>query len=269
MAKLTLRFRDRVLQEVGIGESLVKIGRAIDNDVVIDNPAVSGQHASVENLGGMYVLEDLKSTNGTFVNDKRISRCRLQDGDLVRIGKHELAFEHAGQEEAEEAPAEQSSPGDSAPDSIPDMGGTVFLDTKAHKELVAKLEASQKKEQQPAVGAPAVGAPPAAAAPAQVTPKIAILTVLTGSTDKSEYTLQAGTSIIGKTPSAAIRLKGWFKPKVGVAISRKGESYEVTPVAGKSELNHQRLTRPSGLSNGDVLRVSGVTLQFSLKSDQE
>ena len=71
MPKLILKFEERELQECAVGTHPVSIGRLPDNNVVIDNPAVSGRHARVYREGNHYVLEDLKSTNGTFVNGQR------------------------------------------------------------------------------------------------------------------------------------------------------------------------------------------------------
>ena len=70
----------------------MQIGRLPDNTVAIDNPAVSGRHASVMRVGESYILKDLASTNGTFVNDARITEQFLHDGDVVHVGKHTILF---------------------------------------------------------------------------------------------------------------------------------------------------------------------------------
>ncbi|HYE88572.1 MAG TPA: FHA domain-containing protein [Vicinamibacterales bacterium] len=99
MAKLILTHEGRRLQACVVAARPVSIGRLSDNDLVIDNPAVSGHHARVYRETTHYVLEDLKSTNGTFVNDKPIARHTLRDGDTVLIGMHTLTFTHTGDEE--------------------------------------------------------------------------------------------------------------------------------------------------------------------------
>lgn len=96
MAKLTLKFEDRELKDCVVGAVPVSIGRLPDNDVVIDNPAVSGRHARVYREGKHFVLEDLKSTNGTFVNDKPVARHTLLEGDVVLVGKHTMVFTDQG-----------------------------------------------------------------------------------------------------------------------------------------------------------------------------
>ena len=68
--------------------------------IVIDNPAVRAGMPASSSEGNHYVVEDLKSTNGTFVNEKPIARHTLLDGDVVLVGKHSLVFSLAGGEQA-------------------------------------------------------------------------------------------------------------------------------------------------------------------------
>jgi len=93
MSKLTLQFEGRLLKEYSVGVGLT-IGRAPDNAVIIDNPAVSGHHARVFSESGAVILEDLNSTNGTFVNGQHTTRRVLRAGDVLQVGKHQLVFEH-------------------------------------------------------------------------------------------------------------------------------------------------------------------------------
>jgi pSer/pThr/pTyr-binding forkhead associated (FHA) protein len=92
MPRLILNFDEGDLQECAVGTDPVSIGRLPGNTVVIDHPAVSGRHARVHREGIDYVLEDLQSTNGTFVNDKAIARHTLLEGDVIVLGKHTLTF---------------------------------------------------------------------------------------------------------------------------------------------------------------------------------
>jgi pSer/pThr/pTyr-binding forkhead associated (FHA) protein len=70
----------------------VEIGRGPQNDVRIDNLTVSLRHARIEKVGDEYIIEDLGSTNGTYVNGTRISRARLNHMDRIRMGRHVLFF---------------------------------------------------------------------------------------------------------------------------------------------------------------------------------
>jgi len=92
--------------------------------------------------------------------------------------------------------------------------------------------------------------------------KAAVLRVLAGDADQSEYHLEAHTSLIGKADSSLVRLTGWFKPDVAVAITRNGQGYVATLLGGKTLINGQPLRGRQGLKDGDVLRVSGLALEF-------
>ena len=92
MPRLILQLEDRVLKEYDMG-TMATIGRLPDNSVMIDNPAVSSHHACVFRDGDQFVVEDLQSTNGTFVNGTRVSRHALQQGDVVTVGKHQLVLD--------------------------------------------------------------------------------------------------------------------------------------------------------------------------------
>lgn len=90
--KVILKINESILKEVEITQPEFTIGRRPDNDLVIDHAAVSGRHAKIVKVQSVFFLEDLGSTNGTFVNDRRIERKQLLDTDVVTIGKHRLIF---------------------------------------------------------------------------------------------------------------------------------------------------------------------------------
>lgn len=263
MPKLILKFEDRILREVPVSSTAVTIGRLPNNVVAIDNPAVSGQHARVMVEGGQFVVEDLNSRNGTFVNNQAVTKHVLQEGDVIRIGKHTLTFYGIGKGEV--IPDTASAPAAAAP--VQDLGGTVFLDTKAQKELLAKAKAAAQA-QAAASGEPGAAAQPAAPvavprAAAAVPTKVGVLTVVSGKTDKKQYNLETQTTLVGKSDTALVRLQGWFKPQVAAAITRKGSAYLITPLAGKSQVNGQPLRQGYEMKAGDVFNISGVTFQFS------
>src|SRR6202451_226286 len=91
-AKLSLKFNDNVLQEVVLSGGVVTIGRQPDNLIRIDNPIVSGHHARIFWENNHYVLEDNESFNATYLNNRRVSRAALNDGDVIVIGKHRIEF---------------------------------------------------------------------------------------------------------------------------------------------------------------------------------
>lgn len=274
MPKLVLLFEGRVIREtaVTLGQPCT-IGRLPDNTIVIDNSAVSSHHVRVAREGPQFVVEDLGSTNGTFVNGEKITKKPLRHGDTILVGKHKLFFDRMGEAEFD---GPELSGGDLA-----DFGGTVMLDAEQQQRLLAAAQAriaarnnaaaAQAQAGQPAQAqaTPADAATPAVETPAVPPPPprprvVGRLYVLNGQTDLSEYRLDGSTSFIGTAESSLVRLHGWFKPKLAVAIARMGESYVATPVAGRTLINGQRLQNRRGLVHGDVLDVSGLELEFRL-----
>ncbi|HEY6211437.1 MAG TPA: FHA domain-containing protein [Vicinamibacterales bacterium] len=259
MAKIVLRFGDQVLKEYELGAHALKIGRLPDNTVVIDNPAVSSHHARIVYENGKFVLEDLKSTNGSYVNEQRVNRHTLENGDMVLIGKHKLVYDASGGEGVAEAP--ETPPEDESASKL--EGGTVFLDTKQQRALLAKMgidvgTVTQGPDTIQTHGPTASGAPKHA-------PRIAVLRVLAGKSDQNEYILSQATSVIGSADTAAVKLKGWFKPKSAVAIARRGDTYTATALGGKQTINNEPLSGRRDLKEGDILMVSGLTLEFRYK----
>jgi pSer/pThr/pTyr-binding forkhead associated (FHA) protein len=92
MARLVLHLDGQTLAEYNMSKERYTIGRLPDNDIRIDNPAVSGHHALVINILNDSFLEDLNSTNGTYVNGKIIKKHALQHGDVITVGHHALRF---------------------------------------------------------------------------------------------------------------------------------------------------------------------------------
>lgn len=240
MPKLTLQYEGRVLKEYSVGVGLT-IGRSPDNALIIDNPAVSGHHARVFSESGAVIVEDLNSTNGTFVNGQHTTRRVLRSGDVLQIGKHQLVFDNT--QEWSAAP----------PPQLPALGDTVYLDTKQHRALMSSLGD---------VRAQAVP-PPAQKPPAPR--RVGVLQVIAGRADQTEYDLDAHTSLIGKADGSLVRLQGWFKPAVAVAIARSSDGYVATLMGGRTTINNEPLEQRRALQDGDVLNISGLVLEFRWK----
>jgi ribosome-associated protein YbcJ (S4-like RNA binding protein) len=104
--KLVLEFEGRKLLERDLDKESILIGRRPTSDIQIDNLAVSGTHARVLTILNDSFLEDMDSTNGVFVNGRRVRKHALRHGDVVGIGKHELHFENPDAVPDEDAYAE-------------------------------------------------------------------------------------------------------------------------------------------------------------------
>ncbi len=241
MPKLELRFEKNVLGEyaVNIGRPLT-IGRSPDNDIMIDNLAVSTLHARVMLDEDHYIVEDQQSLNGTFVNNRRVQqRTVLRDGDAIAIGKHHIVFF-----EFAEATLPAKAPAANKP-FAPKLDETFVLTTKKRVEMLKN---------------------PAEATAISRRVQVAHLKVLEGKTDEPDYVLASKLTIIGKSDMASIRLKGWFKPKTAGVISRKDDGYHVANATEKQlvRVNGLPVKGHQPLKNGDVLEVSGVKFLFSL-----
>jgi pSer/pThr/pTyr-binding forkhead associated (FHA) protein len=90
MLTILLKFKNSEIKTIETDKGEITIGRNPANDIHIDNLGVSKQHAKISKQDGAYVIEDLNSTNGTFLNNKRIAKAILNDSDEVHIGKHSL-----------------------------------------------------------------------------------------------------------------------------------------------------------------------------------
>ncbi|MGD9332378.1 MAG: FHA domain-containing protein [Desulfobacterales bacterium] len=90
MLEITLELKNTILDTFKIDKDEITIGRNMANDITIDNLAVSDRHARIVRDKTGYYLEDLKSTNGTFVDGRKISRIGLEEQQDITIGKHSL-----------------------------------------------------------------------------------------------------------------------------------------------------------------------------------
>ena len=121
MAKLTIKFNDVVIDQIVLKQGDMNIGRRPGNDIVLDNMAVSGAHASIFTIGEDSFVQDLNSTNGTLVNNKRITKHHLADGDVVTIGNHSLTYIN-----------------EKAVKAAPDLAKTVILSAPKQDDAAAK-----------------------------------------------------------------------------------------------------------------------------------
>lgn len=247
MPRLIVKLDERQLNECVVGTQPISIGRLPDNLLVIDNPAVSGRHARVYRDGSHYVLEDLKSTNGTFVNDKPVARHTLLEGDVVLVGKHTLLFTQQD--------GEQQPPAGTVEPFAPEIGGAM-PGAARQKSLLSGLEQGRPSQVYDAV-VPKTAIPTAQG-------RIGTVKVIAGNTGQSEYVLAAVTTMIGKAEAAQIRLSGWFKPRVAAAIARKGEGFTIMPMGGKLMVNGEPVSGRRELASGDRIEVGGLTLEFTL-----
>ena len=92
MGKLVVSLDGVVIKEVQITKDKTTLGRRPYNDIVIDNLAVSGEHAVLQMVGADVFIEDLNSTNGTYINGKAVKKQLLTHNDTVEIGKYKIKY---------------------------------------------------------------------------------------------------------------------------------------------------------------------------------
>jgi hypothetical protein len=92
MPKMIVSIDGVVIKEAPLTKDKTTLGRRPYNDIVIDNLAVSGEHAVLQMSGGQVFLEDLNSTNGTYVNGKTVKKQALNNGDVIEVGKYSIKF---------------------------------------------------------------------------------------------------------------------------------------------------------------------------------
>ena len=239
MAKLVLSLNGAVQGEYELNQERVSIGRKPDNDIPIDNLAVSGKHALIITILDDSFLEDLGSTNGTYVNGKLVKKHALKNGDVVSIGKHELKYvnEHATADDDE-------------------FEKTMIIKPGSASAAVAAAQAVEK-----AVAAAAPGQQPAAAAPSAAGGGMPLgrLTVLNGPIAGKELELTKALITLGKpgTQVAVIsrRPQGYFLTHI--ESDGDGKRYPLvngTPIGPKA---HQ-------LKNNDMIELAGIKLEFTV-----
>ncbi|MEJ2642465.1 MAG: FHA domain-containing protein [Desulfosarcinaceae bacterium] len=144
MPRVILRFKNKNLSQFNLGaEGAVTVGRRPTNTIVIDNLAISGVHAKIEACDTHFVITDLNSKNGTFVNGRRVQEQRLQHKDVITVGKHHLVFDGR-----QPAMGTGLGAGRSQPDELEANQHTMFMDTvKYHQTFQSKPEPSASTKQ--------------------------------------------------------------------------------------------------------------------------
>ncbi len=230
MARVILVFNKQVVKDYPFTKENMTIGRADENDIVIDNLAVSGYHARIDKAGDTYILTDLQSTNGTFVNDKKIVSYRLRHKDKVSIGKHLLFFALSKSEQAKASEGE--------------LDETMVLDTARQKELLAK---QAEKKRIDVTGAKQ---------------KFGVVSFIDGS-DQDEIQLTKKLTKIGKAETAEIRLGGLFMATTAATISRKPNGYAITATGGtRVKVNNQVIGESQILNDFDTIEIGSYKFQF-------
>jgi pSer/pThr/pTyr-binding forkhead associated (FHA) protein len=234
MARLVLSLDNQVLAEYNMNKERYTIGRLPDNDIRIDNSAVSGHHSLIINILNDSFLEDLNSTNGTYVNGKLIKKHAMQHGDVVTVGHHQLRFveDDEAQDEFEKTMVIQPSsrPAAEKMRAAKDVAEKVSVDLSAsgvRKGLDGKTPLKKAK-----------------------------LQVLSGSFAGRELELNKALTTLGR-------------PGIQVAaITRRQEGYYIVHVDADKPDNYPLVngsaigSQARKLTDNDVIQLAGVKMGF-------
>ncbi len=266
MARLILSLDGQTLAEYNMTKERYTVGRLPDNDIRIDNAAVSGHHSLLINILNDSFLEDLNSTNGTYVNGKLIKKHALQHGDVITIGHHQLRYVD---DQADQGPEDE-------------FEKTMVIEPSGNMERQV-ARAARAADAAAAKGAPAPAAAPrpaamgrggaaaAAAAPARqfhptatqdVDPSavpvlpLAKLQVLSGSFAGRELELTKALTTLGR-------------PGIQVAaITRRAEGYFIVHVESGKPNDYPLVNgtaigaQARRLQDNDVIQLAGVKMGF-------
>ncbi|MEO6184733.1 MAG: FHA domain-containing protein [Steroidobacteraceae bacterium] len=231
MARLVLTLDGQILAEYNMNKERYTVGRLPDNDIRIDNPAVSGHHSLIINILNDSFLEDLNSTNGTYVNGKLIKKHALQHGDVITVGHHQLRF-------VEDDDAQQD-----------EFEKTMVIQPSARP--VEKIQSVREK-----VDTGATTSRRALPEGAQITLKKAKLQVLSGAFAGRELELAKALTTLGR-------------PGVQVAaITRRSDGFYIVHVESDKPDNYPLVNgTPIGaqarrLVDNDVIQLAGVKMGF-------
>ncbi|MEO8223258.1 MAG: FHA domain-containing protein [Gammaproteobacteria bacterium] len=239
MARMILSLDGQALAEFNMSKERYTVGRLQDNDIRIDNPTVSGHHSLVINILNDSFLEDLNSTNGTYVNGRLIKKHALQNGDVVTVGRHQLRFV------------------DGAADEEDEFASTMVIERQVGgAEALAKAAALSASLNSTPAATPA--SRPSGAEPAAKPLAVAKVQVLNGSFAGREIALNKALTTLGR-PGIQV-----------VAITRRADGYHLVQVENTSDANQPKLNgsvlgpQARKLADNDVIEIIGIKMGFFL-----
>jgi len=258
MPQLTVKSKNKTLGEHRLQKGVsMTIGRRKKNNVILNDMAVSGHHAKIDSVGDGFVLIDLQSKNGSFVNEQLINSHWLIHGDTINIGEYSLVFNDS---DMENTPSDDSEVLDT----------TIVLDTAQYRSRIRKSNPTksiinvagfwdkprsrkQDKEKKPDFPM----------GPTNIKKElIGTLNYLAGG--KGEIKLTQKYTTIGKHPTSDIVVKGLFMGQTAVTISKLHNGFHLCYVGGitKPKVNQKIIKQSIMLKDEDIIAIASTKLQF-------
>ena len=236
MAKLVVKLNNEAVKELPLTEGIV-IGRET-GEIILKNPAVSAKHARIAVEKNHFILHDLKSTNGTFVNKGRVTSQELHHGDIINIGKFEIFFIN---EEEQKTSSDFFGAAEAS-------GMTVMINADEMMKMQKVKEEEQKRK-------------------SEMAQLVVIAAQNSGATGRLvAYKLEKETTLIGSGAGADIKTPGLTIAAIAAAIIRSGGKYTLKPMGGfaKPKLNGEKVSGEKELKNKDRVELGQYQFEFRL-----
>jgi pSer/pThr/pTyr-binding forkhead associated (FHA) protein len=258
MPSLKLCLKNKTIRKFQLQVGVpITIGRRQDNDVAIEDPAVSGHHAKIDSLGERFVLIDLQSKNGSFVNEQLVNSHWLKHGDVINIGDYTLVFEQKQKKPNHRKTSEK-------------YDDTLAMNSTRHRQMMKKStphksinvvrfwEMSQSRGRVKEVD-------PQTSRPASQRIKEendGALAYLAGGNGQIELTRNITT--IGKHPTSDIVVKGLLLDPTSATISKAPDGFYFNYIGGlpKPKINDITTSDSTLLTDSDIIEIGSVRLQF-------
>jgi pSer/pThr/pTyr-binding forkhead associated (FHA) protein len=234
------------------------IGRRDTNDVILEDPAVSGYHAKIDSLGDQFVLTDLQSRNGSFVNEQLVNSHWLANGDVINIGDHSLCFEINDKDRPHA-------------DEKDEFDETLVINTEQQRRMRMKSNPNKSiniagfwgKHQNRGVVKKIVPAVPKPYGADNKSESVAALIYLAGGSGQVELTRKITT--IGKHPTSDIVVKGLLVDPTAVTIRKEPDGFYLNFIGGlvKPKINDNTVQDTTLLNHLDIIEIGSTRLRFS------
>jgi len=235
MATIQIIFNGEVLQERELAKETITIGRKNDNDIQLDNLAVSGHHAKILTVLNESFIEDMNSTNGTYLNGSLINKKPLTHNDVIKVGKHEIKYINENAQSGDDFGKTMIINPDS--DGMQETEGSAAIDQSVSR-LAAEIASSDK---------------------GSINQKQAKIRLTSGANMGKELSLTKVLTTLGK-------------PGVQVAaITRRPTGYFLIYIdggdnTGRPKINNEEIgSSAHALKNSDEIEVAGVKMCFFIE----
>jgi pSer/pThr/pTyr-binding forkhead associated (FHA) protein len=262
MPTLLLQLKSKTLGEYSLqADASLTIGRRDTNDVVIEDPAVSGHHAKIDALDDRFVLIDLQSKNGSFVNEQLVNSHWLKHEDIITLGEYTLIFIYE----------EKKRPGKKDDD---DFDETQAMNTTQRRKMMIRSNPTKSinvvrfwdksqnrgkvKDVEPPVSEPRIQRQEEAPA--------GVLDYLAGGMGRIKLTRKITS--IGKDPTSDIEVKGLLIGSTAATISKTDEGFCFNYIGGmpRPKINDEPVKKTAILNDQDIIEVGSVRLRFSIET---